>query len=48
MHSENELIKRIMMVIKGAGRTADLKINKSVPLPKNYHTFSITELIYTK
>ena len=34
--------------IKGAGRSADLKINKSAPLSLNHHNFSNTELIYTK
>ena len=33
---------------KGAGRSADLKINKSAPLFLNHHTFSNTEQIYTK
>ena len=32
---------------KGAGGSADLKINKSAPLSLNHHTFSNTEPIYT-
>ena len=35
-------------VIKEAGRAAELKINKSVPLSSNHYIFSITEPIYTK
>ena len=34
--------------LKGAGRSADLKINKSAQLSLNHHTFSNTEPIYTK
>ena len=34
--------------VKGAGRSADLKINKSAPLSSSLHTFSNTEQIYTK
>ena len=34
--------------LKGTGRSADLKINKSAPLSLNHHTFSNTEPIYTK
>ena len=34
--------------IKGVGRSADLKINKSDPLPLNHHIILNTEPIYTK
>ena len=34
--------------LKGAGRSAELKISKSASLSLNHHNFSNTELIYTK
>ena len=41
--SELQLIE-----VKGAGRSADLKISKSALLSLNHHNFSNTEPIYTK
>ena len=44
----NEKLLRLDNLFKGAGRSADLKINKSAPVSLNHHTFSNTETIYTK
>ena len=35
-------------IIKGAGRSAYLKIDKSIPLSLNHHNFSNSEPIYKK
>ena len=36
------------LCLKGAGRAADLKINKSASLTLSHHIFSNIEPIYTK
>ena len=38
----------IILSLRGAVRSADLKISKSATLSLNHHTFSNTEPIYTK
>ena len=47
-HSTKLVRQHFLLLLKGGGRSADLKLNTSAPLSLNHHTFLNTEPVHTK